>query len=163
MVFIKGQNKKEVVKRIRKPVDKRTISVMNPQRVAFLDNYTNIKSPTFGNAKQSAIRAGFSEVYASQILYKPQKWLSAIDRQLGAERMLEKAESNLASYQSLDITNGGDKVDPSILAVKVKNDQWLAERLDKAKYSTRTENAVLVKHEHTIDEETKAKLDKLLG
>ena len=162
MTFKKGDNKKEVVKRIRKPVDKRTNVIINPQRQMFLDNYTSVKSPTFGNAKQSAIRAGFSEEYAKTILYKPQKWLSAIDRQLGAERMLEKAEANLQSYQGLDITNGSDKIDPSILAVKVKNDQWLAERLDKTKYSTRTENATIVKVEYTIDEETRKRLDALL-
>ena len=136
--------------------------LLTPQQKAFIDAYTNVKSPTYNNARQSALSVGFSNNYANQILSKPMEWLTEIDRQLGAEKMLKQAESNLASYQSLDVMNGGDKVDPSILAVKVKNDQWLAERLDKAKYSTRTENATIVKVEHTIDEETRKRLDALL-
>ncbi len=152
---------KKKPKRIRK-VDKRTISIINPKQQLFIDLYTSPKSETFGNAKQSAIRAGFTETYADQILYRPQKWLSGIDRQLGDERMLRSARANLEAYQSLSITNGGDKVDPSILSAKMKNDQWLAERLDKATFSTRTENASIVKVEHTIDDETRKRLDALL-
>lgn len=157
MELTKTGNKKRI-----RPVLKREKKLLTPQQQAFIDAYTSVKSPTYGNAKQSALSVGFKEHYANQILSKPLTWLQEIDRQLGAERMLRKAESNLEAYQSLDVTNGGDKVDPSILAVKVKNDQWLAERLDKSKYSTRTENATIVKVEHTIDEETRKRLDALL-
>jgi hypothetical protein len=143
-------------------VKAREKKLLTPQQQAFISAYTNPKSPTYGNARQSALGAGFSSNYADQILYKPQNWLMEVDRQLGDERMLKQARINLQSYQGLDITNGGDKVDPSILSIKVKNDQWLAERLDKATFSTRTENAVLVKVEHSIDEETRKRLDALL-
>lgn len=155
------QGKAKQKKRIRK-VDKRTITHVNPQQTLFLNLYTNPKSETFGNAYRSALLAGFSENYASQILSKPHKWLKEIDRQLGDERRLMQAERNFTEYQQLDVYNGGDKLDSGILAVKLKNDMFLAERLDKAKYSTRTENAVLVKVEHVLDDETRKRLDALL-
>lgn len=157
MELTKSGNKKRV-----RPTLKRDKKLLTPQQSAFIDAYTSVKSATYGNAYRSALAVGFKENYASMILSKPLAWLQEIERQLGDEKMLKQARANLASYQGLDITNGSDKVDTSILAVKVKNDQWLAERLDKTTFSTRTENAVLVKVEHTIDDETKKRLDALL-
>lgn len=148
-------------KRIR-VVAKRDKRIIKPQQRMFIENYTNTKSATFGNAYRSALQAGFSDVYARQILYKPYPWLMEIDNLIQDERMLLKAESNFREVQNLDITNGGDKVDSTLLAQKIKVDTFLAERLNKAKYSTRTENLVLAKVEHTIDEETKRRLDALL-
>lgn len=155
--WVSGPNAKR-----QRVVAKRDKKLLTPQQQGFIDAYTNPKSATYGNAYRSALSVGFSENYSSMILTKPLTWLKEIDRQLGDERMLQRARNNLEAYQSLDVMNGGDKVDTSILAVKVKNDQWLAERLDKATFSTRTENAVLVKVEHTIDEETRKRLDALL-
>lgn len=167
MTFIKGQNKKAVVKRIRKPVDKRTVTVINAQRQMFLDLYKDPKSPTFSNARQSALKAGFSENYANQILSKPMKWLTAIDSMLNDEKMLLQAESNFREVQGLQVARYDKNkdaivVDTDVLAHRNKVDMFLAERLNKAKYSTRTENATIVKVEHTIDEKTRKRLDALL-
>ena len=76
--------------------------------------------------------------------------------------MLLKAEENFREVQGLQIKNNDGKVDTNIIAQRNKVDMFLAERLNKAKYSTRTENAVLVKVEHTLDEETRKRLDALL-
>lgn len=148
-------------KRIR-VVAKREKKPLTPKQVAFKDYYTNPKSDTFNNAYRSGLKAGFSNNYSSQILYKPFPWLMEINRQVGDERRLSKAESNLEEVQNLDITNGGDKIDVGILAQRTKVDQFIAQTHDKAKYSTRTENAVLVKVEHTLDDETRKRLDALL-
>ena len=136
--------------------------MLSPQQSLFIQYYTNPKSETFNNAYRSALKAGFSDNYASQILYKPYPWLMEVNSLIGDERRLKKAEENFNEYQNLDIRNGGDKIDPAILANKMKVDFFLAERLNKAKYSTRTENATLVKVEHSIDEETRKRLDALL-
>lgn len=148
-------------KRIR-VVARREKKLLSPKQVLFIDYYTNPKSITFNNAKQSGLRAGFSEEYSNQILYKPMQWLSDIHRVIGDERRLAKAESNFEQVQNLDITNGGDKIDTNLLAQRIKVDTFVAQTHDKIKYSTRTENAVLIKVEHTIDEATKARLDALL-
>jgi len=148
-------------KRIRK-VDKRTITVINPKQKLFYDLYTNPKSPSFSNAYRSAINAGFKEEYAKTIIHKEHKWLSKLASQLTDEKMLLKAEENFREVQDLAIKDNDGKVDTNIIAQRNKVDMFLAERLNKVKYSTRTENAVLVKVEHTIDEETKKRLDALL-
>ena len=156
------QAKKKRKARTAKKRDKRTAVIMNPMRAKFLQMYQDPKSPTFGNAYRTGLACGFSENYSKSILFKNSKWLVELGSLIGDERRLRKAEANFDEYQNLDITNGGDKIDPSILAIKAKVDFYLAERLDKAKYSTRTENATIVKVEHTIDEETRKKLDAIL-
>jgi hypothetical protein len=153
-------------KRQRK-VDGRTKVVIKPQQRLFIEAYTNPKSKTFNNARQSALQAGFSENYADQILYKPQKWLMEIEGQLNDEKMLLKAEENFREVQGLQVASYDPKLDKvvvqtDVLAHRNKVDMFLAERLNKAKYSTRTENATIVKVEHTIDEETRKRLDALL-
>lgn len=42
--------------------------ISSPKQNKFVDNYIDPKSPTFGNAYQSAIQAGYSKDYAVQIL-----------------------------------------------------------------------------------------------
>lgn len=41
---------------------------LKPKQALFLKNYTDRKSPTFGNAKQSALKAGYAQEYAEKIL-----------------------------------------------------------------------------------------------
>ncbi len=167
MELTKGKYKSSPKAKRQRKVDGRTKVIIKPQQRLFIEAYTNPKSATFNNAYRSALQAGFSEAYASNILYKPQKWLMEIEERINDERMLAKAEENFREVQSLPVASYDKKLDKIIVATDVlaqrnKVDMFLAERLNKAKYSTRTENAVLVKHEHTIDEETRKRLDALL-
>ena len=148
-------------KRIR-PYVKKDIKIKTPKQIAFKEYYTNPKSETFNNAYRSGLKAGFSESYSSQILFNPMSWLLDIQSQIGDERRLAKAESNLEEYQNLNIYREDNSIDSGVLANKIKVDTFIAQTHDKIKYSTRTENAVLVKVEHTIDEETRKRLDALL-
>lgn len=50
--------------------------ILNPQQALFMSYYSSPDSPTWCNAKQSAIRAGFSEEYASRITYVRPAWMS---------------------------------------------------------------------------------------
>lgn len=135
---------------------------LNEKQLKFIEYYTDVKSPTFNNCVQSGVRAGFTYSYASDLLNKGGKWITPIIDRITDEKRLRKAERNIEEVLDMDIRNGGDKVDPAILATRTKVDFYITERLDKLKYSTRTENATIVKHIHEIDEETKARLDNLL-
>lgn len=56
--------------------------ILTEQQALFLDYYYDPGSPTWYNAKQSAIRAGFGENYACQITYRqPDWWLDMVRRQ----------------------------------------------------------------------------------
>lgn len=64
----------------------------DPRQALFLSYYLDPTSPTFSNAKQSAIRATYSEEYADNITSQMPAWLSD---SLGHARMVERAERHL--------------------------------------------------------------------
>lgn len=49
--------------------------LLTPQQETFLAEYTDPKSPNFSNAKQSAIKAGYSETYAENLTGQLPEWL----------------------------------------------------------------------------------------
>lgn len=118
--------------------------ILNPQQELFLERYTNPKSPTFGNAVQSALAAKYSEDYANNITALMPDWLM---ENIGDMRRLKKAEKNLTEVQELPAINEEGKIDAQILGHKIKVDTFLVERLDKKKYSTRTETDVTTQGE----------------
>jgi hypothetical protein len=65
---------------------------LDPRQVKFLTLYLDPSSPTFGNALQSGINAGFSHQYSESITAQMPAWLS---ENLGNTKMLSKAERNL--------------------------------------------------------------------
>lgn len=52
--------------------------ILTPQQIEFLTFYTDPKSETYSNARQSAIKAKYSEEYASNITSLLPKWLSDV-------------------------------------------------------------------------------------
>lgn len=72
----------------------------DPRQAKFLALYLDTKSPTFCNARGSAISAGFSEEYADNILSLMPKWLS---ESLGSTGMVAKAEAHLQEVLSMPI------------------------------------------------------------
>ncbi len=111
--------------------------LLNPQQELFLERYTNPKSPTFGNATQSALEAKYSPDYADNIMALMPDWLS---ENIGDMRRLKRAEKNLTQVQEMDIVNEDGKYDPQLVEKRTKVDMFLAERLNKQKYSARIEN-----------------------
>lgn len=115
------------------------------QRQAW-DSYVNPKSKTFGNAKQSAIAAGYSEGYANQITTKAW-WLGKMRRL----RLLSKAEAVLEEMLEMPVLvttweGRGEDAEQVVVTetglVRVKQDtaKFLAERLGKDEgYSSRSE------------------------
>lgn len=110
--------------------------LLNPQQELFLERYTNPKSPTFSNAVQSALSAGYTENYANNITGLMPDWLF---ENIGDMKRLKRAEKNLTQVQEMDIVNEEGKYDPQLVEKRTKVDMFLVERLNKQKYSTRTE------------------------
>ncbi len=110
--------------------------LLTPQQELFLSSYTNPKSDTFGNAKQSAIKANYSESYADNIMDFMPEWLW---ENMGDMQRLRKAEKNLTEVQNLNVIDEQGKVDTNLLDKRIKVDLFIAERLGKHKYSTRQE------------------------
>lgn len=116
----------------------------NPRQLAFVEYYTSPASPTFSNATQSAIRAGYSEQYAKTL---PQKYLIPL-----AERMTEKqrvdTEERIAMRSAMlydaeralhsDIKIPDEAV-PAMRAIRQKSSALIAETLGKDVYSRRSE------------------------
>ena len=69
------------------------MSELTPQQIAFLNYYNNPKEETFGNALQSALKAGYAQEYAESLTSKMPDWLAEnVGRR---KRMLNKAENAL--------------------------------------------------------------------
>ena len=64
----------------------------DPRQELFLKNYLNPKSETWGNAMQSAIKAGYTEEYAKVMISRDLDWLS---ESVKKSNLVVKAERNL--------------------------------------------------------------------
>lgn len=103
----------------------------DPRQSKFLSLYLNPDSDTFGNAKQSGIKAGYSESYARNLTNLLPSWISdSIDQ----SDMVKKAEKNLNELLDVDIK------DASWARIKKDVSEFVLERLNKEKYSKRTEH-----------------------
>lgn len=110
--------------------------LLDPKQELFLASYTDPKSATFGNALQSALKAGYKQEYAEKITYVMPDWLS---ENIGRHRMLKKAEKNLKEVQELPVIDEENKVDKNILGERNKVDMFIAKTIGKDIYSDRRE------------------------
>jgi hypothetical protein len=101
---------------------------LSPRQIEFLRLYNNPKSETFGNALQSALKAGYSQDYAESLTAQCPEWFS---ENLGRrKRMLSKAE--IVLEESLDWEDERLKLDSA---------KFIAKTLGKDEgYSDRTEH-----------------------
>ena len=79
-----------------------------PQQIDFAMRYYLPNSPTYGNALQSALKAGFSETYAKNITVFDLKWLEDIVLEIIGEPTDKKnlvAKSKRVLNRSLDSKN----------------------------------------------------------
>ncbi len=76
----------------------------DPREAEFLKNYLNPKSPTYSNAKQSALKAGYSESYALNITNLLPNWLSeSIEHAEVAEQAFENLREFLKEEENSNI------------------------------------------------------------
>lgn len=117
---------------------------LDPRQKLCWEYYINPKSETFGNAYQSALKAGYEETYCTQITVT--EWFLEKVRRLN---MLSKAEKVLDETLEMDDTTevtvdgvptGVKKREPAITKIKQDTAKFIAERLGKAEgYNTKTE------------------------
>lgn len=111
--------------------------ILDPKQEAFLAAYTSPKSETFSNAKQSALKAGYSESYAINIMELMPDWLSD---SIGDMKRLRKAERLLDKVIDMEAVDEEGKVDNALIANQIKAATIYAKGLGKGKYSERTEH-----------------------
>ena len=131
--------------------------LLTPQQELFLERYTNPKSPTFGNAKQSALEAKYEESHADNLTTLLPDWLL---ENIGDMKRLRKAEKNLDEVQNIQIYNEEGKLDANLIDKRTKVDMFIAERLNKNKYSTKTETDLTSKGEKITWNEQKTYLNE---
>jgi len=134
--------------------------LLNPQQELFLSCYTDPKSDTFSNATQSALKAGYSFEYADNITSLMPDWLS---ESMGDMKRLRKSEKNLDEVQNLPIIDEEGKIDVNLLDKRLKVDFFFAERLNKTKYSPRSEHTGANGKDLIPDDESKERAEKALA
>jgi len=107
----------------------------DPRQLLFKKYYCSPKSETFGNAFQSAIKAGFSEEYASNITTQKTTWFSEI---MADMEILDDSLEVLKETLHYDAVVDGN-IDVGIAGLKLKAALFGAERLGKERYSLRNE------------------------
>ena len=124
---------------------------LDPRQNKCWEYYVSPKSKTFGNALQSAMKAGYEENYAKTITVT--EWFLEKVRRLN---LLGKAEKVLDETLELNAKDDEGKIDPALHRLKLDAGKFVAERLGKLEgYSTRQEIAT------EPDTETKEELSAL--
>ncbi len=109
--------------------------VMDPRQKLCWELYVNPKSETFGNGKQSAIKAGYEVVYADVITTRP--WFEGKVRRLN---LLNKGEKVLEEAIELDPLDENGKRDIGAWRIKLDASKFVAETQGKDEgYSKRSE------------------------
>lgn len=111
---------------------------LNPQQAEFLANYTNPNSDTFGNAKQSALKAKYSEEYSDNIMALMPDWLES---NIGDYRRLIKAEKVLDKVLEMDAVDQEGKLDNQLLKTQTDVAKFVGSTIGKKKYSTKGDDA----------------------
>lgn len=125
--------------------------LLDPRQALFWEKYTDRKGPTFGNAFQSALLAGYEESSATVIT--KQLWfterLRRMNLLLKAEKVLEKTletkhiKKKIGMFGPIIDPNTKEyvyEIDVTTLAIKNKVAMFVAERQGKdVGYSTRNE------------------------
>lgn len=139
---------------------------LDPRQKLCWDSYINPRSETFGNAYQSAIKAGYEKGTAEQITGF--KWFVEKTRRLNLLNKAEKVLEEMIDMSTINTVERGDelivKTDPALTKIKQDTAKFLAERLGKENYSSRSEltgpdGSNLV----PVDEEIKSKIDSAIN
>lgn len=111
---------------------------LDPRQKLCWDFYIDPKSETFGNATQSAIKAGYGVAYADIITQAD--WFGA---KLWRLNSVVTGEKKLKELLELDLLNGGDKVDVGIAKIQADIAKLLVTTQGRNEgYSTKTETDI---------------------
>lgn len=107
----------------------------SPKMMKFLSLYNDPNSETFCNARGSALKAGYSESYASNLTHLSPDWMTTDARH---KLMLQRAEANLTKLQNLQFEDV--KHNPQLVKIWQDTSKYVSERLGKDEgWSNRTE------------------------
>lgn len=124
----------------------------DPRQPKFLDYWLDVKSPTHGNALQSALRAGFSREYAETLLSQHPAWLEKARSEFD---FVDRVEKHFEDVLNLPIKkqvmgafgpvfsgkgkNRKPVFDFHIPTIKEKTEvaEFIAQTLGKKKYGTK--------------------------
>ena len=115
-------------------VDGKTI--LDPRQSLALAGYTNPKSDTFGDLKNSLIVAGFDDQYADSIHGRNPKWLT--DNLKTTVDMVKRAEKNLVKYNTIEVKLNS-KLNVDIAKLQVDVSKFILKTLARQKYSEEKE------------------------
>jgi hypothetical protein len=107
----------------------------DPRQALFLEYYLHPKSPTFSNALQSALRAGYAQEYSESILSQDLDWLSESLRKNDRLARAEKVFDKTLDYE----TDKNGRVDSNLLRIQSDIAKFIASTIGKDKYSSRQE------------------------
>lgn len=126
----------------------------DPRQAEFLKAYLNPKSETYSNARQSALKVGYSKEYAENILSLEPAWLS---ENIDTEKMVEKAMRNLMKLL--------DEVDDK--RILLDTTKFVAERLgklnEKRDYNIKDETKEISNSDQIVEEVLTKLKDKKLN
>lgn len=105
----------------------------NAKMIAFETYYTDPNSPTYNNARQSALKAGYSESYANNLTVQSPDWMTGDAMRIA---MLQRAEQSLRELLAM---SDEDKKNPQKMKIWQDTVKFVSERLGKDWYSTRAE------------------------
>jgi hypothetical protein len=123
---------------------------LDPRQKLCWESYINPKSETFGNALQSALKAGYEETYSTQITAT--EWFIEKVRRLNmlgkAEKILDKTLEEGYDEQEIlidGLPSGKVKREPSLSKIQQDTAKFIAERLGKSEgYNTKTETDMTI-------------------
>ncbi len=110
-------------------------SLVDPRQIACLANYKDPNSETFGNLKQSAIRAGYSIDYADTLFVVKPDWLT--ENLVNDVQAVLKAEQNLRKVNDykLEMKDVETKRDVELLKSQIDVSKFILKTQAKAKYN----------------------------
>lgn len=112
---------------------------LTPKMKAYIAYYNDPLSKTFGNALQSALKAGYSETYAQRFTVSDQRnaWKDSTTATDIYTEMLQKAEKNLKKI--VDMPETEYKENTQVMKIWKDTNTFVSERLGKDKWSSRQE------------------------
>jgi phage terminase small subunit len=138
----------------------------NPQKKLFWELYFNPESPCFGNATESALKAGWTDSGAKEVTR--QRWFKS-----GLKRTDMADQAEVVLHDSLKMTTmatkmvGGVEVvveDPQLIKIKQDTAKYVTGTLLKNVYSTKTESETKHSGEINLKKEiSDEEFDKILG
>lgn len=120
--------------------------VVDPRQEMFLSSYLNPQSETWGNALQSALKAGYTQQTAESIICRAPKWLV---ESLGDNILLQKASRNLG----IALEGGLDDQEKGGRPLQMRATEFVLKGLQKNKWGDKidpTTNNIFVKEINII-------------